>query len=148
VLATTADDLAARAVVLAANGGGLVLTAPGADPVSLGPCPNPALANERLAAVRRFASALIQSAYPGEHACGAPGLPGNRMAATAPADGGFPLDSDLHQMSDDGGPVGPDPARWTDPIWRDNPEGHDPDGGDTPEGRPAADQRAVPNVTR
>jgi hypothetical protein len=23
-------------------------------------------------------------------------------------------------MSDDGGPVGPDPARWSDPEWRDN----------------------------
>jgi len=37
-----------------------------------------------------------------------------------PADGGYPIDSDLHQMSDDGGPVGPDPARWADPDWRDN----------------------------
>lgn len=37
-----------------------------------------------------------------------------------PADGGYPLDSDLHQMSNDGGPVGPDPARWADPDWRDN----------------------------
>jgi len=24
-----------------------------------------------------------------------------------PADGGYPLDSDLHQMTDDGGPLGP-----------------------------------------
>jgi hypothetical protein len=38
-----------------------------------------------------------------------------------PGDGGYPSDSDLHQMSDDGGPVGPDPARWADPVWRDNP---------------------------
>ena len=37
-----------------------------------------------------------------------------------PADGGYPLDSDLHQMSDDGGPVGPDPARWADDDWRDD----------------------------
>jgi hypothetical protein len=37
-----------------------------------------------------------------------------------PADGGYPFDSDLHQMSDDGGPIGPDPARWADPDWRDN----------------------------
>ena len=37
-----------------------------------------------------------------------------------PADGGYPLDSDLHQMTDDGGPLTPDPARWADPEWRDN----------------------------
>lgn len=37
-----------------------------------------------------------------------------------PADGGYPADRQLHQMSDDGGPVGPDPARWGDPVWRDN----------------------------
>lgn len=34
-------------------------------------------------------------------------------------DGGYPADRDLHQMSDDGGPAGPDPARWSDPEWRD-----------------------------
>lgn len=34
-----------------------------------------------------------------------------------PADGGYPVDSDLYQMSDDGGPVGPD--RWADPAWQD-----------------------------
>ena len=34
-----------------------------------------------------------------------------------PADGGYPVDRDLHQMSDDGGPVGPNPARWSDPVW-------------------------------
>jgi len=36
------------------------------------------------------------------------------------ADGGFPLDSDLHNMTDDGCPLFPDPARWADPDWRDN----------------------------
>jgi hypothetical protein len=36
------------------------------------------------------------------------------------ADGGYPLDSDLHQMSDDGCPLVPDPARWADVEWRDN----------------------------
>ena len=35
-----------------------------------------------------------------------------------PADGGNPVDRDLHPMSDDGGPVGPDPARWSDPVWQ------------------------------
>jgi hypothetical protein len=36
-----------------------------------------------------------------------------------PADGGYPLDESLHQMTDDGGPPAPDPARWADPDWRD-----------------------------
>jgi hypothetical protein len=30
------------------------------------------------------------------------------------------LDSDLFRMTDDGGPPAPDPARWSDPNWRDN----------------------------
>jgi hypothetical protein len=47
------------------------------------------------------------------------------MTQNPPADGGYPLDSDLHQMTDDGGPPAPDPARWTDPDWRDDPEGPD-----------------------
>jgi hypothetical protein len=42
------------------------------------------------------------------------------MTPKPPGDGGYPFDSDLHQMSDDGGPVGPDPARWADPVWRDS----------------------------
>jgi hypothetical protein len=47
-----------------------------------------------------------------------------------PTDGGYPVDSDLHQMSDDGCPHGPNPARWADPDWRDDPaekaaSGHD-----------------------
>src|SRR6476620_5888609 len=41
------------------------------------------------------------------------------MTRDPPADGGYPLDSDLHQMTDDGGPPAPDPARWADPDWRD-----------------------------
>ena len=41
------------------------------------------------------------------------------IATDPPADGGYPVDSDLHQMSDDGGPVGPDPARWADDDRRD-----------------------------
>ena len=36
------------------------------------------------------------------------------------ADGGYPLDSDLEQMTDDGCPLAPDPARWADADWRDN----------------------------
>ena len=36
------------------------------------------------------------------------------------ADGGYPLDSELHQMTDDGCPLIPDPARWADADWRDN----------------------------
>ena len=46
-----------------------------------------------------------------------------------PDDGGYPADSDLHQMSDDGGPVGPDPARWSDPTWRDDADDGDMDVG-------------------
>jgi len=39
---------------------------------------------------------------------------------TMAGDGGYPVDSDLHQMSDEGCPHSPDPARWADPDWRDN----------------------------
>jgi hypothetical protein len=42
------------------------------------------------------------------------------MTLDPTADGGYPLDSDLHQMTDDGGPPAPDPARWADPDWGDN----------------------------
>jgi hypothetical protein len=42
------------------------------------------------------------------------------MASDPPADGGFPFDCDLHQMTDDGCPLVPDPARWADEDWRDN----------------------------
>jgi hypothetical protein len=35
-----------------------------------------------------------------------------------PADGGYPVDQDLSQMSDDGCPLAPDPARWADAEWR------------------------------
>ena len=38
-----------------------------------------------------------------------------------PADGGCPIDGDLHEMTDDGCPLGPDPARCADdPCWLDN----------------------------
>jgi len=47
------------------------------------------------------------------------------LTQNPPADGGYPLDSDLHQMTDDGGPLVPDPARWADPDWRDDPGGRD-----------------------
>lgn len=55
-----------------------------------------------------------------------------------PADGGYPVDSDLHQMSDDGGPVGPDPARWGDPEWRDNLGENDTFADEVPGKLPAA----------
>jgi hypothetical protein len=42
------------------------------------------------------------------------------------ADGGYAHDSDLHQMSDDGCPLGPNPARWADPAWRDAPAADPP----------------------
>jgi hypothetical protein len=35
-------------------------------------------------------------------------------------DSGYPLDSDLHNMTDDGCPLYPDPAWWVDTDWRDN----------------------------
>jgi hypothetical protein len=41
-------------------------------------------------------------------------------AAARPADGGYPVDADLHQMTDDGCPHGPDPVRWDDPVWQDD----------------------------
>ena len=42
------------------------------------------------------------------------------LTRSPPADGGHPVDSDLHQMTDDGCPHGPDPARWAYDDWRDN----------------------------
>lgn len=36
------------------------------------------------------------------------------------ADGGYPIDSDLHNMTDDGCPLTPDPSRWIDHDWKDN----------------------------
>lgn len=64
------------------------------------------------------------STDPHDRSCRGPRPP------TPPADGGYPVDSDLHQMSDDGCPLGPDPARWADIEWRDDPAegaagGHD-----------------------
>jgi hypothetical protein len=47
-----------------------------------------------------------------------------------PADGGYPFDGDLHQMTDDGCPLVPDPARWADDDWRDNLGEWDTFGGD------------------
>lgn len=41
------------------------------------------------------------------------------------AGGGYPIDSDLHQMTDDGCPLTPNPARWSDPEWRDEPDASD-----------------------
>jgi hypothetical protein len=46
--------------------------------------------------------------------------PPREKAAGSATGGGYPVDSDLHQMSDDGRPNSPDPARWADPDWRDN----------------------------
>jgi DNA-binding CsgD family transcriptional regulator len=61
-----------------------------------------------------------------------------------PPDGGFPGDSDLHRMSDDGGPVGPDPARWVDPVWGDAPlRPTPPRSGDARPGQLAACRRAL-----
>jgi hypothetical protein len=37
-----------------------------------------------------------------------------------PADGGEPIGTDLHRMTDDGCPHSPIPARWDGPDWRDN----------------------------
>src|SRR4051794_29847808 len=63
--------------------------------------------------------------------------PGGKATGPGPtADGGYPVDSDLHQMSDDGGPVGPDPARWADPDWRDNLGERDTFDGDPRPGGP------------
>jgi hypothetical protein len=61
--------------------------------------------------MRRFFTGLLDEAHRG------PRPP----TAAPPADGGYPADSDLHQMTDDGCPLGPDPARWADPEWRDDP---------------------------
>jgi hypothetical protein len=40
------------------------------------------------------------------------------MTPDQSADGGNPIDSDLHQMTDDGGPQTPDPA-WANADWGD-----------------------------
>ena len=42
-------------------------------------------------------------------------------------DGGYPLDSDLHSMADDGCPLTPDPMRWSDRDYRDSAEESSPD---------------------
>jgi hypothetical protein len=67
-----------------------------------------------------------------------------RLATTGPPpDGGYPLDQQLHEMSDDGGPVGPDPARWGDPVWQDH-LGEMDTFGDEVEGAPAASGGTAP----
>ena len=45
------------------------------------------------------------------------------MTQDPPADGGYPLDSDLHQMTDDGSPLVTDP--WAGDDWRGDPGGWD-----------------------
>lgn len=42
------------------------------------------------------------------------------MTLESNTDGGYPADSDLHRMTDDGAPLSPDPIRWADPRWGDN----------------------------
>jgi hypothetical protein len=46
------------------------------------------------------------------------------MTTAPPPSGGYPIDSDLHQMTDDGCPLVPDPARWADPVWQDECDRH------------------------
>lgn len=109
----TAEEQAARAVTRT-DGGMLVLAAPGVPPVKLGPYPNPDVLRARLAAVRQFVAALIRSACPP--------TPHAESSPKRRQDGGFAADSDLHQMTDDGCPLSPDPTRWVDADWRDSPE--------------------------
>jgi hypothetical protein len=53
---------------------------------------------------------------------GTPHDPRPPTADTAPPpDGGYAVDGDLNQMTDDGCPHNPDPTRWADPDWRDEP---------------------------
>lgn len=42
------------------------------------------------------------------------------IAPGPPIDDGYPLDSDLDQMADDGCPLVPEPVRWAEADWRDN----------------------------
>ena len=44
------------------------------------------------------------------------------MIKDGTADGSYPLDSDLHNMTDDGCPLTPDPMRWSDWDYRDSAE--------------------------
>ena len=110
VTTLTADEQAERAVARA-DGGMLALIAPGVPPVTLGPYPNPDVLRVRLGAVRQFVAALIRSARPPTlHA---------ESSQKRRQDGGFAVDSDLHQMTDDGCPLSPDPTRWVDADWCD-----------------------------
>ena len=63
-----------------------------------------------------------------------------------PADGGYPIDRDLHQMTDDGGPQTPNPARWSDPDWRDNIGDQDTFAAEVAMGFPAARRPGVVTV--
>lgn len=65
-----AEGLSEAAVRLSADGQRLMLTAAGAASVTLGPYPNPAVARERLAAVRQFVTALLQVSTPDGPAAG------------------------------------------------------------------------------
>jgi hypothetical protein len=69
------------------------------------------------------------------------------LVTTGPAaDGGYPLDSDLHNMTDDGCPLTTDPARWTDDNRRDN--FGELDAADGPPGRQATPAHTDPRPTR
>lgn len=77
----TAEGLSEAAVRLSADGRQLVLTAAGASSVTLGPYLNPAVARERLAAVRHFVTALLQVSVPDGVRHGR--IPGQTAAASA-----------------------------------------------------------------
>jgi len=89
----------------------LALIAPGVPPVTLGPYPNPDVLRVRAAAVRQFMAALHRSVRTAS--------PPAESSPKRRPDGGFAVDSDLHQMSDDGCPLSPDPTRWVDADWCD-----------------------------
>ena len=62
------------------------------------------------------------------------------------ADGGYPPDNDLHNMTDDGCPLTPDPARWADDDWNDNLGESDTSGG--PPGGQATPAHPGPRLIR
>lgn len=65
------------------------------------------------------------------------------MTPKPPGDGGYPVDSDLDRMTNDGGPLDPDPSRWADLDWRDNFGEMDTFAEDEPSGAvPASDPAA------
>ncbi len=61
----------------------------------------------------------------------------------APAEGRSPFDEELHQMSDDGCPLVPDPAPRSDPDWRDNLGEWDTFADEVRMGFPTASRHAV-----